>query len=113
MRIPVPCVAVAVLVAGCGGGDASADPDPSQSPTPDTVHVAVTLIDQAPQDVLLNYDNNECTTVFLGQKIPVTVTVRDADGSIVATTDVPDTGGEFTNPARGLRGNCRWTIRFE
>lgn len=101
---------VALLMVGaCAGDDGPAGSGPSQDVPKSTV--VVTLKDSVPLDVLQNHDDKLCrsksvTAALSGNDTPVQVTLRDAAGTVVATQDLPDVGGEFAS------GTCTWPVEF-
>lgn len=110
----VAVAGAAALLAGCGGGDGD-QPAGAEPTEPATVDVQVALVDDLPVEVLQSGSGGQCTSVNILDSAfggpgtpPVEVTVRDADGSIVATTTLPEDGGAFT---RGV--GCTWGLSFE
>lgn len=111
-------VAMLGLATACGSSDDSAvDPAAETSSTPpSTVTLTVTLTDAPPLDVLQNGSRGKCTSVDLaaalmggGDQTPVEVTVRDADDTIVGTTQLPKRGGTFDRDA----GCVEWPVTFD
>lgn len=113
MRMGVATIAAAAVglaISGCGGEDDAPDAEPadgsSSSAPPETMNVTVELYDEPPLEVLYNGDGGQCTSNFLGLNASTpSVTLYDADGSIVGTQDLEDEGGTFDREY-----GCQWTL---
>lgn len=111
-RVVGAVVAALLVLSSCGGGsDSPAKSSGSKSPSP--VDVTVNLHDAPPIDALYNKNNRVCSSqsfmdAIAGQDSKVTVTLKDASGTIVGTQDLPKEGGTFDKTS-----GCDWAVTFE
>lgn len=106
MRIAL--AGAAVTLAGCGGSDGGdgGEEEASATSTPSSVIVTVVLNDIGGQDLLLNSDDVSCTTLLFGQGPTVKVTLRDAEGAIIGSQELPPIGGTWDGE------DCAWPVEF-
>jgi len=104
--------ALSLLLAGCGG-DSDADGETADAEQVETATVSVTLVDSLPVEVLWNHDDKQCRSTNIiaadmQSTTPRTITLRDAEGRIAGTAELPEVGGEWH-----LNEGCRWDVEID
>lgn len=118
--------AALLLTAGCGGSGDDDTSDQAKAPAePETTSVVVELRDTVPLEVLSNSDDEVCTSYGFDEIIGaamdnpdldadeltdvlpgVTVNLKDAAGTLLATQKLPEDGGTFDS-------GCTWPVTFD